>query len=425
MAEALSRMQDEKGRNPRQMYQRWNYGLIAASIAISLLGAFTATQLMCQARDSHRFSTTLIWTMLGSLAFGFCSIWSLHEVAMLACELDLPIGIDVPLTILSSVLAVVFTFAALASDMLLDRYNRVRQKRRPRWKKERSRRASSNRPNSSTRDRELSEPLLSSIGEDEENQGRIEDLELAQPSHPSFDYRSSLDMDDNTVFGTDSQAESPSPAQPALEVDPAQPYLAVPPPNGKPSPGSPRNHSSPGPQPPTPPRPQCGSGSEASFSHMLRRTSSLRSASTQSFSFLENSSSSTLRPENLVGLHGVHRNGLSSTKNAVCVMGNALYTGCTRKNIIKGFLWSLAITSMHFVGLLALSIPEGYFALNPLLVFLAATISWAVCLVGCILMAQMETHLAQQFLFSVVATSGVTAMHFTGRSDPPLTYILG
>src|ERR1700730_10480577 len=109
MAEALSRMQDEKGRNPRQMYPRWNYGLIAASIAISLLGAFTATQLMCQARDSHRFSTTLIWTMLGSLAFGFCSIWSLHEVAMLACELDLPIGIDVPLTILSSVLAVVFT----------------------------------------------------------------------------------------------------------------------------------------------------------------------------------------------------------------------------------------------------------------------------------------------------------------------------
>ncbi|KAK4697653.1 hypothetical protein P7C71_g474, partial [Lecanoromycetidae sp. Uapishka_2] len=49
---------------------------------------------------------------------------------MLACELDLPIGIDVPLTILSSVLAVVFTFAALASDLLWERYRRVGHRRR-------------------------------------------------------------------------------------------------------------------------------------------------------------------------------------------------------------------------------------------------------------------------------------------------------
>lgn len=71
---------------------------------------------------SLHFSSVLIWTILGSLTFGFCSIWSLHFVAMLACELDLPIGINVPLTLLSAMLAVFFTFAALASDLLWDTY---------------------------------------------------------------------------------------------------------------------------------------------------------------------------------------------------------------------------------------------------------------------------------------------------------------
>ena len=45
-------------------------------------------------------------------------------MAMLACELDLPIGINVPLTLLSAVLAVLFTFTALAVSraFLLDIY---------------------------------------------------------------------------------------------------------------------------------------------------------------------------------------------------------------------------------------------------------------------------------------------------------------
>jgi NO-binding membrane sensor protein with MHYT domain len=45
-----------------------------------------------------------------------------------------------------------------------------------------------------------------------------------------------------------------------------------------------------------------------------------------------------------------------------------------------------------------------------------------VCVVGCIFMSQMETHLAQQFLFSFVATTGVAAMHFTGESAHILLY---
>jgi len=114
-------------------------------------------------------------------------------------------------------------------------------------------------------------------------------------------------------------------------------------------------------------------------------------------------------------INTAYRKGTSTGKNAFLATAETLYHGLTLKNLIKGLLWSLAITSMHYVGIAGLRIPRGYFVLNPFLVILSALISWVVCLVGCILMAHMETHLPQQFLFSFVATAGVAAMHFTGK----------
>jgi hypothetical protein len=122
--------QDGGSDTVRQLDEHWNGGLIAASIAVSLLGAFTSTQMMCQARTSRYFSGVLVWTILGALTFGFCSIWSLHFIAMLACELPLKIGLDIPLTILSAFLAVAFTFLALAADLMRDRYCKFARRRR-------------------------------------------------------------------------------------------------------------------------------------------------------------------------------------------------------------------------------------------------------------------------------------------------------
>jgi hypothetical protein len=68
----------------RQLQPHWNHGMIAASIAISLLGAFTSTQLMCQARVSLRFSSVLVWTVLGSLTFGFCSIVRIPPITLIS-----------------------------------------------------------------------------------------------------------------------------------------------------------------------------------------------------------------------------------------------------------------------------------------------------------------------------------------------------
>ena len=402
----------------RHLRPQWNYGMIAASIAISLLGAFTSTQLMCQARISLHFSSVLVWTILGSLTFGFCSIWSLHFVAMLACELDLPIGIDVPLTLLSSVLAVLFTFAALASDLLWDRYNRGRKansrslRRKHRWN------APAKQSSTSTWEHS-SKPLLDpSALEDEDSSDIEQDSELSP--RPDWLHKQSAEVEENTLSETDSQPISPITTQPAPNGDISHegfPTLL----NGLPGelPAKTRTHSL---------RPGIGPisadhrNSRTDSTNSMHRTSSNRSMSRRSSSF----TGSNFGSNGLGSILNVAYRGASPAKNAFLATWEALYHGCTWKHAAKGFLWSLAITSMHYVGIAALRIPNGFSTLDPIFVILSGLISWAVCHVGCILMSKMETHLAQQFLFSIVATTGVAAMHFTGMqattfssSSPP------
>ena len=112
-------------------------------------------------------------------------------------------------------------------------------------------------------------------------------------------------------------------------------------------------------------------------------------------------------------IKSAHR-GTAPAKDAFIATGETLYAGSTRRNVVKGFQWSLAISGMHYVGIAALCIPEGYSTLNPFLVVPSGLISWAVCLVGVILISQIETYFAQQCLFSVVASTGVAAMHLIG-----------
>ena len=112
-------------------------------------------------------------------------------------------------------------------------------------------------------------------------------------------------------------------------------------------------------------------------------------------------------------IKSAHR-GTAPAKDAFIATGETLYAGSTRRNTVKGFLWSLAISGMHYVGIAALRIPEGHSTLNPFLLVLSGLISWVVCLMGVILMSQIETHFAQQCLFSVIASTGVAAMHFNG-----------
>lgn len=315
---------------------------------------------MCQARASVYFSSVLIWKVLSSLTFGFCSIWCLHFVAVLACELDLPIDIDVPLTILSSILAVIFTFAALAFDPLLDMY------RQGKWHKGRFRRRGRKR-------RIRSEDTGSALWSGSFKPGDFRE----------HNYEDRIDAEEDAErdgllqersYGPGADHSSP----PDDEQEPATPMT-----NGH----SPRK--------------------SIPFTHIESATGTSTPSSASSISGVSHTHGLT----NIA--HFAHESK-SSSQNPFVATGRMLYQGCSRRNLVKGFSWSLAVTGMHYSGIAALRIPEGHYTLNPILVVLSGLLSWATCLVGVILMASIETQLAQQLLFSLVAAFGVAAMHFTG-----------
>ena len=321
---------------------------------------------------------------------------------MLACELDLPIGLNVPLTVLSAVLAVSFTFAALASDLVWDRYRRLQQRKSRPLRHTLHRSASGDDPNlelngkASIQAERLSMPQ--SYEDEPASTAKRRPESMQNPSQNS-------DTSKLNGHGLSSAEpgmrpgnhplllktyDDPEPAEVlptlvSLQGNDAEIVVAHDEPNGS----------------------ERGSidASGGSSEPLLSRRSS----------GVTESDASTFGLGNMMSIRTYKASSLHA-KNAFVVTAKLLYLGCTWRNAMKALLWSLAIDSMHYMGILALDIPDGYVLVDALLVTLSAVISWIVCLVGCILMAKMETHLSQQFLFSVVATAGVAAMHFTGMA---------
>jgi NO-binding membrane sensor protein with MHYT domain len=351
---------------------------------------------MCQAKASVGFNSVLVWTLLASLTFGFCSIWSLHFVAMLAYELDILIGINVPLTILSSVLAVVFTFAALGSDLLWDTYSRELQRKKGNHKRRKAANNTRHRQRGNNPEMD-SRPLLS----------HAEDLDdfspdLANRDLPPFEL-DRVEVEENMPINDNDHSDPYALPQHVTGNESAGKIFALPAVHS--SIDAPVQNSERTEESTFPDNAESTAGPiDSSEPAASRRSSSLPTGSSAISTF------------GLSSIVNIAYRSTAPAKNIFIATGEALFLGFTIKNIAKGFLWSLAITSMHYAGIAALSIPSGYYTLNYFLVVLSGILSWLVCVVGCILMSQMETHLGQQFLFSIAATSGVTGMHFTGKS---------
>lgn len=320
---------------------------------------------------------------------------------MLACELDLPIGIDVPLTLLSALLAVLFTFAALASDLLWNTYMRSRERRRRLLAKHGTMDGAIKHP----KIQDSSSSLLLSRSGDGGTQGI---LDGDAPELPLLSFEDQ-DEDDEAAIDLEEGPESqPRLSQVSTRINSSN-GCCIHSPTGSPTGKKFVAHCS---EPEyTEARQENGNRPD-----LFHRRSSQHSISQRSDSL----NSSNVSTYGLGHLMNMAYRGTAPAKNAFLATGEALYKGCTPKNIIKGFFWSLAITSMHYVGLAALKLPEGFSTYSPALVILSALISWLVCLVGCILMSEIETHFTQQLLFAAVACTGVAAMHFTGKSKPLL-----
>ena len=339
----------------RELQVHWNGSLVAASIVISFLGAFTSTQLVCQARLSRHLHAVILWTILASLSFGFCSIWCLHFVAMLAYELDVKIGLNVPVTVLSAFLAVFFTFVALASDLVWDTWKQ--NKRRIRKRK--------------TRESRLGDYLQSAHYETESSES------LMPTTLP-------------TIEAEDDEPQSPSVSPQRLQP---QKQIMVEVMDATPTflrPIYQRQET------------EQDEDHETSSDYSFSRRQSDTTSETSSFG--------------LGMLHSIKSVKRTGRRNPLIAMPLALWNGLTIRVMIKGFFWSIAITSMHYAGILALEVPEGGCTFHFGLVALSSIISWVVCTAGSILMASMETYLIQQILFAIIATLGVAAMHFTGMA---------
>ncbi|KAF2672878.1 hypothetical protein BT63DRAFT_421077 [Microthyrium microscopicum] len=373
----------------RRVEPRWNKSMVVASIAISFLGAFTSTQLMCHARAAVHFSSVFVWALLGSLIFGFCSVWSLHEVAMLAYEFDLSIGVDAPLTILSALLAVSFTFMAMAGDLLYDRYRSGRHGRqRQKQRRKRGKRIARDHVFNTGRNAS-STPLLALPDADEESLPSCEPSPNPSPMERP-DMKDYAQQNGEMVAFARQSSQPTSPQHTPSAVSPLRKPLEV--------------------------DERAVSETEDDESTGLRRSSDQSSSEYSYFRRLSgaDSSSGSFGLRSAVGF--IYHDGTLPAKNAFIATAKLLYLGLTPRNIGKGFVWSLAITSMHYVGIFALKIPHGHYKINTGLLILSAINSWTVCSVGFILMSKMETHLPQQILFSVLATTGVAAMHFTGMA---------
>ena len=95
-------------------------------------------------------------------------------------------------------------------------------------------------------------------------------------------------------------------------------------------------------------------------------------------------------------------------------------------------IWGLAIVFMHYcgmsshvlrlfrfltrgsLGMWAMQIPGGRIEWNPVIIVLSYIVAFIVCFVGCVAMVHMEVHFGRQVTFSTIAAAGVCSMHYTG-----------
>lgn len=93
------------------MNGEYNLNLVIVSVMIAFATSYTALDMLTRMRNS---SGKVFWICLfgGALAMG-CGIWSMHFVGMLAFSLPVPLGYDLPLTLLSLVISIAISGTAL------------------------------------------------------------------------------------------------------------------------------------------------------------------------------------------------------------------------------------------------------------------------------------------------------------------------
>src|SRR6185295_11851204 len=89
----------------------YSYWLVLLSIIVAIFASYTALDLATRITASKGRSARF-WLVGGAFSMGM-GIWSMHFIGMLAFSLPMPMGYDVPITLLSLLIAAVVSYFAL------------------------------------------------------------------------------------------------------------------------------------------------------------------------------------------------------------------------------------------------------------------------------------------------------------------------
>jgi len=89
----------------------YSYWLVVGSVIVAVLASYTALDLATRITAS-RGRNAQLWLFGGAFGMG-TGIWSMHFIGMLAFSLPVPMGYDVPMTLLSMLIAIVVSGFAL------------------------------------------------------------------------------------------------------------------------------------------------------------------------------------------------------------------------------------------------------------------------------------------------------------------------
>ena len=90
----------------------YNPGLVILSIIVATLASYVALDLASRVVATHGTRASRYWLFGGALSMG-TGIWSMHFIGMLAFQLPIPMAYDIPITLLSLVIAIIVSGFAL------------------------------------------------------------------------------------------------------------------------------------------------------------------------------------------------------------------------------------------------------------------------------------------------------------------------
>ncbi|HXC38677.1 MAG TPA: EAL domain-containing protein [Burkholderiales bacterium] len=93
------------------MVGSYNYWMVFLSVVVAILASYTALNLATRITAS-KDAVARAWLIGGAISMGV-GIWSMHFIGMLAFSLPIPLGYDVPVTLLSMLIAILVSGFAL------------------------------------------------------------------------------------------------------------------------------------------------------------------------------------------------------------------------------------------------------------------------------------------------------------------------